>query len=378
MESNHQSKMEQNAQNSNVYPKLDTELQPLTPPTTPPPVTKPDLTKRHTSAGDPHVSSTSPPESPPLQEADLDQRAYKEISKLKSVSVIATLAGISFLNTMGSGILISALPRIADDIGLSEGFLLWPASVYALAAGCLLLIFGAVADVVGAKIVWVTGSFFYMIFTVAVGLSRTGVQIILFRTFMGASIAMCLPTAVSLITNTFPKGTWRNVGFASNGIGQPLGFSVGLILGGVFTDTIGWRWSFYVMAIINSVISISAIWILPNIRTPSEKSWRRRLIEDIDWVGACIMSAALGILLYVLATTTSSYHKFSDPTNIALLAVSLVLLAVFPMWMSYQVRHGKPAIIPNRLWRNAAFTATCIAVFFCWASLNAIEYYTTL
>ena len=366
--------MQQDAQNIGANPRLDVELQSLTPP----PVARPDLTKLHSSARQPSVSRPPSPESPPRQEVDLEQPVYKDISKAKSLTVIATLAGISFLNTMGSGILISALPRIADDIGLSEGFLLWPASVYALTAGCLLLIFGAVADVVGAKIIWVIGSFLYMIFTVAVGLSRTGLQIILFRTFLGASISMCLPTTVSLITNTFPKGTWRNIAFASNGMGQPLGYSVGLILGGVFTDTIGWRWSFYMMAIINFFIAMSAIWALPSIRTSSEKRWNRRLIEDIDWVGACMMSAALGILLYVLATTTSSYREFSDPKNIALLTASLVLLGVFPMWMSYQIRHGRPAIIPNRLWRNAAFTAICIAVFLCWASLNAIEYFTTL
>lgn len=89
------------------------------------------------------------------------------------------------------------------------------------------------------------------------------------------------------------------------------------------------------MAYINFIISMSTIWVLPNVRSPSEKLWSRRLIEDIDWVGACMMSAALGILLYVLATTTSSYREFSDPKNIALLVVSLVLLGVFPMWMSY-------------------------------------------
>ena len=129
--------------------------------------------------------------------------------------------------------------------------MLWPTSVYALVAGCLLLIFGAVADVVGSKFVWPRGSFLYAIFTVAVGLSKTGTQLIVFRTIVGFAIAMCLPTAVSLITNTFPKGSARNIAFATNGTGQPLGYSAGLILGGVFTDTIGWRWSFYVMAIIN-------------------------------------------------------------------------------------------------------------------------------
>ena len=301
-----------------------------------------------------------------------------KLTKAKSVTIIATLAGISFLNTMGSGILISALPRIAIDIGLDEAFLLWPASVYALAAGCLLLIFGAVADVVGAKLVWVTGAFLYVIFTIAVGLSKTGLQIILFRTFLGASIAMCLPTAVSLITNTFPRGNWRNIAFASNGLGQPLGYSTGLVLGGILTDTIGWRWSFFGSAVINFIIAVSAIWALPSVYRPSEKKWSRRLIEDIDWIGAVLLSTAFGLLLYVLATTTSSYRRLSEAPSIVLLSLSIAMLAAFPIFMDFQVRRGKPALIPNKLWRNAAFTTICVAVFFCWASLNAIEYFTTL
>ena len=378
MDHTNEPKLPQDAPSSMAYLESDVELLPLAPPSALPPVARPALVKRQTSVGQRNVASSTFPETPQPPEAPPEESPPNKLSRMKSLTIIITLAGISFLNTMGSGVLISALPRIADDIGLSEGFLLWPASVYALAAGCLLLIFGAVADVIGAKLVWVTGSFLYVVFTVAVGLSKTGLQIILFRTFLGAAIAMCLPTAVSLITNTFPKGTWRNIAFASNGMGQPLGYSVGLLLGGVFTDTIGWRWSFFVSAIINFAISVSAIWVLPSVYRPSDKPWNRRLIEDIDWVGACVLSVALGILLYVLATTTSSYRRLSEVQNIVLLVVSIVLLAVFPLYMSYQVRRQKPAIIPNKLWRNAAFTTTCIAVFFCWASLNALEYFTTL
>ncbi len=330
------------------------------------------------SATEPDIENLTAQEPPPLADVHVKSSPVNSQSRMKKITVIVTLAGMSFLNTMGSGVLISALPRIADDVGLAEGYLLWPASVYALSAGCLLLIFGAVADVVGVKLVWVTGSFLYVVFTVAVGLSKTGVQIILFRTFLGIAIAMCLPSAVSLITNTFPKGKWRNIAFASNGMGNPLGYSVGLLLGGVFTDTIGWRWSFFVSAIINLTISLSAIWVLPSVYRPSEKPWNRRLIEDIDWIGAVVLSTALGILLYVLATTTSSYRRLSEAQNIVLFVIAIVLLALFPLYMSYQVRRQKPAIIPNRLWGNASFTTTCIAVFFCWASHNAIEYFTTL
>lgn len=313
-------------------------------------------------------SSESPPSS--IVEPNL--------SKLRSILIVVTLAGVSFLNTLGSGLLTIALPRISQDISLAENLLLWPASVYALAAGCLLLIFGAIADVVGAKLVWCTGSFLYIAFTLAVGLSRSGIQIIVFRTVLGVAISMCLPTAVSLTTNTFPRGTWRNIAFASIGMGQPIGYSVGLILGGVFTDTIGWRWGFYISAIINGCISLCAIWTLPTVQRRTTKRWTSGLIEDIDWIGALILSVALAILLYVLAMTTSSYRRFSDAQNVVLFTVSILMLIAFPIYMHYQVQRNKPAIIPNKLWRNTPFTGTCIAVFFCWAAFNAFQYFSTL
>lgn len=334
-----------------------------------------------TLRSDPEKESQSDDEVKPTATEPPSEHTTKKphnLSRLRSSTIIFNLAGVSFLNTLGSGLLTIALPRISQDIGLEEHLLLWPASVYALAAGCLLLIFGAVADVIGAKLVWVTGSFLYVVFTLAVGLSQTGIQIIVFRTLLGVAVSMCLPTAVSLTTNTFPRGGWRNIAFASIGMGQPIGYSVGLILGGVFTDTIGWRWGFYTSAILNLVISVCAIWALPSIKRTSSKPRFRQLKEDIDWIGAFILSIALGILLYVLAMTTSSYRRFTDVQNIVLFTVALVLLIAFPIYMRYQVRRGKPAIIPNKLWRNVPFTATCIAVFFCWAAFNAFQYFATL
>ncbi|TQS34620.1 hypothetical protein Golomagni_04989, partial [Golovinomyces magnicellulatus] len=300
------------------------------------------------------------------------------VSKAKAVTVIVTLAGISFLNTMGSGILIAALPRIAQDVGLSESLILWPAAVYALAAGCLPLVFGAVADVIGAKLVWIIGSFLFAILTVALGLAKTAIQVILFRTFLGVAISMCLPTAVSLITNTFPRGNWRNVAFAMNGMGQPLGYALGLVLGGIFTDTIGWRWAYYMMAIINFCLSLASVWSLPVVRQASDKRWTQRLAQDIDWIGTLILSVALALLLYVLAMVTSSYRSFGEAQSIVLFVVSLLLLTTFPFWMQHQTNRGKPALIPNKLWRKSSFTSICVSVFFCWASLNGIEYFTTL
>ena len=75
---------------------------------------------------------------------------------------------------------------------------------------------------------------------------------------------------------------------------------------------------------------------------------------------------------------TASYSRLGDPANIALLVIGIVLIPAFVVWVARQERLGKPAIIPNSLWKNTPFTATCIAVFFTWAVFNALQYFATL
>lgn len=245
---------------------------------------------------------TTSSESTPNNEATFAPAAFSatSFSTTRANFTIVSLTGVSFLNTMGSGILTVALPQMAIDLHLDEDILLWPASVYALAAGCTLLLFGSIADAVGDKIIWTTGSILYAIFTLACGFVQTGNQLIAFRTVLGLCIAMCLPSAVSLMTRSCPSGKRRNIGFASMGMGQPLGYSLGLILGGVFVDTIGWRYGYYISAIINAVLSATACWALPAVNKPHGEPWYRRMAK-IDWIGAVIISISLALLCFVMA-----------------------------------------------------------------------------
>jgi predicted MFS family arabinose efflux permease len=82
------------------------------------------------------------------------------------------------------------------------------------------------------------------------------------------------------------------------GGGQPLGFAVGLTLGGVFASTIGWRWAFHFATIINTAILVLAVWGLP--KSHASVTWSR-LRKEIDWVGALIVSSSIALLCYVLA-----------------------------------------------------------------------------
>jgi hypothetical protein len=75
---------------------------------------------------------------------------------------------------------------------------------------------------------------------------------------------------------------------------------------------------------------------------------------------------------------TEDYKRIEDAYIIALLIISVVLLAAFTFWEQWQEERGKPAVIPNSLWRNPVFTTTCVVVFFSWAAFNAYQYFTSL
>lgn len=317
----------------------------------------------------------------------------KEKSTLEAASIIFILTGVTFISVSGTGILTTALPQIARDINLENDLLLWPASVYALAAGCTLLAFGAVADIVGSKPMWLLGSGASSFWILGCGLAQSGTQFIAFRAMLGIFVAMCLPTSMSLVTASFPQGPRRNIAFAITGMGQPLGYAAGLILGGVLTDTIGWRWAFYITTILNFFLFIASIFMLPNTK-PTKFSFNR-LLNEIDWIGVLILAVSLGLLSYVLAYVfvilklfvkmliicrmiTLSYSKIGDAQNIALLVVSVALLPTFTFWMRRQEKRGQPALIPNSLWRSVPFLSICISMFFTWAAFNAFQYQSTL
>ncbi len=313
----------------------------------------------------------------PQYEAELPSvAAGPHLSRAKASSIIATVAGISFLNTLGSGLLTVGLPRIALDLHLATNLLLWPASVYALTLGCSLLLVGAVADVVGNRPIFLTGCALLTVFTLGCSLARSGIEMIAFRALQGIAMSFCMPTSIGLITTNFQAGRGRNIAFACFSGGQPIGYALGLVAGGLFVDSIGWRYGYYLSCAMNGMIFIAAFFTLPASITPSGK--RRRLLKDIDWVGVTIACTCLAMLSYVFAMITSNSSTIHHPPNIALLSIAVALIPAFVLWVRRQERLGRPAIIPNSTWRNLEFTSICLSVFLTYAMFNAFSYFTTL
>jgi MFS family permease len=316
------------------------------------------------------------------ENASLTNASIPSISKWRASIIIGTVACINLTNSMLGGILVVSLPNMAHELGLSQDLLLWPAGVNALACGCMLLLSGSIADVVGARKVYLLGAFLLTMTTIACGVCNTGLQLILFRAAQGVAVSLCIPSSVILITSNIPTGTYRNTAFACLGAGQPFGYSIGLVLGGIFVEEVSWRYGYYVGAILTFISFIISIFGIPAdtilVDSQSFGSVLQRMMTEIDLIGCCLLSSSLGLFSYVLSVLASGVSHFLAPTSISLFSIAVVLIPIFIWHTRRQERLNQPAIIPPSLWSNPVFTSLCITVFLIWGVFSAVEFFLTL
>ncbi|OBT39729.1 hypothetical protein VE00_09844 [Pseudogymnoascus sp. WSF 3629] len=314
----------------------------------------------------------------PLTNANGDSPA---ISKWRATVIVGTVACITLINSMLAGILVVSLPTMAAELGLSQDLLLWPASVSALACGCTLLLSGSIADVAGGRRIYLLGVFLMAITTIACGVCKTSIQLIMFRAVQGVALSLCLPSSVILITSNIPTGSWRNIAFSCLGAGQPVGFSVGLVIGGVFVEAIGWRYGYYIAAILTAVIFVISIFGVPVDHAAESQSLRtilRRMGTEIDWIGCMLLSTSLGLFSYVLSVLASGASHFLAPASITLFSIATALIPAFVFYVKRQERLGLKAIIPPSIWSNRVFASLCTTVFIIWGTFNAVQFFLTL
>ncbi|KAH6666413.1 integral membrane protein [Halenospora varia] len=313
------------------------------------------------------------------RDSTVTNKSAESISKWRASVIIGTVSLTSFINTMLAGVLVLSLPTIALELGLSQSLLLWPASVNTLASGCTFLLAGSTADIVGGRKIYLIGEFLLVITTIACGVSRTGIQLILFRASQGVAISLCLPSSVLLITKNIPNGVYRNTAFACLGAGQPLGFSVRLVLGGVFIDGVGWRYGYYIGAILTFVIFIISIFGIPlDDDSQTMSIIFRRMGAEIDWIGCALISTSLGMFSYVFSVLAASSSHFLAPASLSLFSIAMALLSIFAFYINRQERLGRKAIFPASIWRKRVFTSLCIIVFLMWGVFESMQFFLTL
>jgi EmrB/QacA subfamily drug resistance transporter len=233
---------------------------------------------------------------------------------------LIVLCGALFLDALDVSMIGVALPSIKSDLDMSTSSLQWVVSAYVLGYGGFLLLGGRAADLLGRRRVFLIALTVFIVASTLSGLANDGTLLIATRFIKGVSAAFTAPAALSIITTSFAEGRARNKALAVFTATGAVGFSLGLVFGGILTD-IGWRWVFFMPAPVALVILLAGLRLVPPDRAAAS-SWR-----SLDVFGAVSMTSAMLLLVFTLVEAPA--HGFFSARTIGSLTAVVLLFAAF-------------------------------------------------
>ncbi|AXE90396.1 MFS transporter [Streptomyces sp. Go-475] len=294
-----------------------------------------------------------------MSQTSLDTPAKANVSPLPSSGApprrrwwILTVIGVAQLMVvLDSTIVNIALPSAQKDLGFSDGDRQWVVTAYALAFGSLLLLGGRIADLFGRKITFLVGLVGFAGASALGGAANSFEMLVAARVGQGLFGALLAPAAMSLLTTTFTDPKERARAFGVYGAIAGAGGAIGLLLGGVLTEHLDWRWTLYVNLVFAGAAFLGGALLLR--RTTRDKT------TSLDIPGAVLVGGGLFSLVYGFANAES--HDWSSPQTWGWLVAGVVLLAAFTVW---QTRSSHP-LLPLRVLldrnRGASFIAVLIS-----------------
>ncbi|MGW1297634.1 MFS transporter [Streptomyces sp. NPDC002533] len=233
--------------------------------------------------------------------------------------VLFVLCAAQFMVALDFSVLNVALPVLGRDLGLSTTGLQWAVTAFALPSGGFLLLFGRIADLYGRRRLFLTGLTLFGAASLLATLAWDPASFLAGRALQGLGAAVIVPTGMSLLTTTFPEGPLRDRALGISGTLLSLGFTVGMVAGGVLTDTLGWRSTMGLLTVASLVVLAMAPRVLEESRTAD----RPRL----DVPGA--VSVTGGLLALIYALTTAAERGFGGADVVVTLVLGIVLLCAF-------------------------------------------------
>ena len=229
-----------------------------------------------------------------------------------------------------------ALPSIRDDLGFSQSSLAWVVNAYLLTFGGFLLLSGRLGDLLGNKRVFLGGTVFFIVASVACGLAPSSGLLIVGRAVQGLGGAAVSAVALSLIMGLFTEGAERAKAMGVFGFVMSGGGAVGVLLGGVLTGLFSWHWIFLVNVPIGLAVLFAARTLLPadDVEPGSAK---------LDVPGAVLVTGAL--MLAVYGIVGGNEHGWTSGRTLGFLGVERRAVRDLR-------RSGSP--VPPRRWCRSA------------------------
>jgi EmrB/QacA subfamily drug resistance transporter/deazaflavin-dependent oxidoreductase (nitroreductase family) len=230
-----------------------------------------------------------------------------------------------------------ALPSIQRELHFAATDLEWVVNAYAIAFGGLLLLGGRTGDLFGRRRMFIIGALMFTAGSLAGGLATSSTFLIAARAAQGVGAAVLAPTALSLLAATFPQGAERNRALGVYSAVSAGGGAIGLLMGGLITNYLTWRWIMFVNVPIGLLLAFAA----PRVLIRGEGKPGR-----LDLPGAVTVTAGVSLLVYGLARVAT--HDWSDSVTRATLVIAIALLATFVALES----RGRHPLMPLRIFAN--------------------------
>lgn len=272
--------------------------------------------------------------------------------------LVVTIAVLgSFVAFLDGTVVNVALPAIARELGGGLSTQQWAVDAYLVTLGALILVAGAASDAYGRLLVLRIGLIGFGVASVAVAAAPSIELLIAARALQGVAGAFLVPSSLALITSTMAEpvrsraiGLWTALTTGA--------MIVGPLLGGVIVDNLSWRWVFLI-----NVLPIGvALALLPRLDTRDE----RRPDARIDWIGAALCTAGLGLAVLALIELPTAAGGPATPWLWGSLGLGILLFAGFVL----RQRTASPPLLPLDLFRSGTFSAGNLATLFIYAALS--------
>lgn len=258
--------------------------------------------------------------------------------------ILITLALAQFMVVLDVSIVNVALPSMQKAFGMAQADLQWIVTAYTLAFGGFLLLGGRAADLYGRRKMFVIGTILFGLASLFSGLAQSGTMLIALRALQGLAAAMMSPAALSIVLVTYKEGHERNTALSVWGAVASGGAAAGVLLGGIITEYLGWRWNFFINVPVAIAVAYAAWQLVP--AHDSEETH-----NELDLPGAISVTAAMMLLVYGLVEAPS--HGWTSTSSLLLFTGTALLLAFF-VWNERRVAHP---LVPFKIFRIRNVTA---------------------
>ena len=272
-------------------------------------------------------------------------------SQLSIILAIITLA--QFIVVVDFTIVQVALPSIGREFSVSVNGLQWIITAYGLTLAGFLMLSGRVGDIYGHKKLFIIGVLLFSLASLTGGLAPSEIVLILARAVQGLGAAMASATGLSILTAAFPEGKERNRALSLFSAATGSGFAAGMILGGVITATLGWRWVFDINVPIGIAVSLLSIKYITSVRGRTSSVNQSHL----DIFGA--LSVTAGLMLLVYSLNNAQNIGITSLKTLQLLLLSVVVLTIF---LLIEYRSKAPLMPLGFLRRSSIFGANIVGL----------------